>query len=134
MNKKINGTASFLISRLEKDVRGFLTTLLILAIIKKQERTWGYKIKQELKKITDSDSYINDSSLYTILRNLESNKYGQLIISEMDKRRRYYTLTPQGFEELTLAVNRWIILMEKSKKILFSLDFPIDFLLEAIHD
>jgi len=125
-------SSSFLVDRLEKDVRGFLTTLLILAIIKKQERTWGYKIKQELKKITQSETYINDSSLYTILRNLESDKYGQLIISEMEKRRRYYTLSSQGGKELTLAVNRWIELMENSKKVLSTLDFPINILLEAL--
>lgn len=124
-------STSFLSERLEKDVRGYLTTLLILGIIKKQKRTWGYQIKQELKLITESSAYINDSSLYTILRNLESEKYGQLVKSEMVKRRRYYVLSKKGETDLDSAVIQWLNLMEKSKTLFSDLELYTSWL-EAI--
>ncbi len=97
--------------RLEKEVKGMLTTLLILGIIKKEKRIWGYKIKKNLKQLTQADSYISDSSLYTTLRSLEK-KYG-LLSSKMEERRRYYFLTDLGSQITDQAFTYWLRLVQE---------------------
>ena len=98
--------------RLEKDARGALTAILILSIIQKEEKIWGYQIKKELKEITNATSHIKDSSLYTVLRNLEKNY--KLLSSEMKERRRYYSLTKLGRQEIAHAFEYWLGLVQTS--------------------
>ena len=100
--------------RLEKDARGALTAILILSIIQKEEKIWGYQIKKELKEITNATSHIKDSSLYTVLRNLEKNY--KLLSSEMKERRRYYSLTELGKQEITHAFEYWFSLIQTSMR------------------
>jgi len=107
--------------RLEKEVKGFLTTLLILGIIKKEKRIWGYKIKKNLKQLTQADSYISDSSLYTTLRSLEK-KYG-LLSSKMEERRRYYFLTDLGSQITDQAFTYWLKLVQEGNLAIKKLNF-----------
>jgi DNA-binding PadR family transcriptional regulator len=99
-----------LLNRLEKEIKGSLITLLILVIIMKNEKIWGYQIKLTLKKLTGSN--IQNSTLYTILRNLEKNY--DLLTSEMIERRRYYTLSTKGIKETYKAINYWFTMMNSS--------------------
>ena len=107
--------------RLEKEVKGLLTTLLILGIIKKEKRIWGYKIKKNLKQLTQADSYISDSSLYTTLRSLEK-KYG-LLSSKMEERRRYYFLTDLGSQITDQAFTYWLKLVQEGNLAIKKLNF-----------
>lgn len=107
--------------RLEKEVKGMLTTLLILGIIKKEKRIWGYKIKKNLKQLTQADSYISDSSLYTTLRSLEK-KYG-LLSSKMEERRRYYFLTDLGSQITDQAFTYWLKLVQEGNLAIKKLNF-----------
>ena len=91
--------------RIEKDAKGALSAILILSIIKMEGRTWGYHIKKQLSFLTAGKFQIKDSSLYTILNNLEE-KY-KLIQSIKEKKLRYYSLTELGFEELQLSHDYW---------------------------
>lgn len=123
------GKNSFsLIDRLEKDVKGSLTTLLILGIIRMESRTWGYQIKKRLKEVTNSEYYIKDSSLYTILRNLETHY--KLVVSEMEERRRYYSLTKMGLQETDQAYDYWLNIIRTSMKSFQKISFsiPLDLL------
>ena len=104
--------------RLNKEIKGSLNALLILLIIQKSKKTWGYHIKQTLKILMGES--IQNSSLYTILRNLESN-YG-LLKSEMHERRRYYSLTDKGIQETQDAVQYWLNMHKKSLKIFKNFD------------
>lgn len=110
-----------LIDRLEKDVKGSLTTILILGIIRMEGRTWGYQIKKKLKEVTKNDSYIKDSSLYTILRNLETHY--KLVVSEMEERRRYYSLTDRGVQQINQAFTYWLNLVRSSSQAFEELGF-----------
>lgn len=107
--------------RLEKEVKGMLTTLLILGIIKKEKRIWGYKIKKNLKQLIQADSYISDSSLYTTLRSLEK-KYG-LLSSKMEERRRYYFLTDLGSQITDQAFTYWLKLVQEGNFAIKKLNF-----------
>lgn len=113
-----------LIDRLEKDAKGSLTTILILGIIKREGKTWGYQIKKTLKTITQGDSYIKDSSLYTSLRNLEVNY--KLIKSEIKERRRYYSLTELGLQEIDQIYEYWQNLVQVGTEAFEKLNFPIE--------
>ena len=95
-----------ILDRFVKDLKGSLTTLLILLIIDSEKEIYGYKIKKLLKRITFSENMITDSTLYTSLRSLES-KY-QLICSIAKKPRVYYSLTDKGKIELKNLLSFWV--------------------------
>ncbi|MFX1249728.1 MAG: PadR family transcriptional regulator, partial [Promethearchaeota archaeon] len=63
------------------------------------------------KQLTQTDSYISDSSLYTTLRSLEK-KYG-LLSSKMEERRRYYFLTDLGSQITDQAFTHWLKLVQE---------------------
>ena len=109
-----------LIDRLDKDVKGSLTFILIILIIKTEKRTWGYQIKKKLQILTQSDSAISDSTLYTVLRNLENNYW--LIESEVEERRRYYSLTKLGITETDRVAKYWQNLLLTSVELFQKLD------------
>ncbi|MHA2226429.1 MAG: PadR family transcriptional regulator [Candidatus Hodarchaeales archaeon] len=101
-----------LTDRIEKDAKGSLNAILILGIIRMKGNTWGYQIKKILKELTGGRYQIKDSSLYTILSNLE-DKY-RLISSTKESKLRYYSLTNLGVEEIKRACIYWQDLMKIS--------------------
>lgn len=101
-----------LIDRLEKDAKGSLVFILILAIIHTDQNTWGYQIKKKLQLIMNSDQEISDSTLYTTLRNLEKN-YG-FVTSEFIEKRRIYKLSEYGKEHINVIYDYWIKLLQQS--------------------
>lgn len=103
-------SASSYLTRLEKDAKGSLTAILILMIIKYDEKTWGYNIRKKLARITNKSIEINYSSLYTILRNFEEKYF--LVESIMEDKRRYYSMTPKGNKELLEIRDFWKDLIE----------------------
>lgn len=121
INSKTVKNSFSLIDRLEKDVKGSLTTILILGIIRMEGRTWGYQIKKKLKELTKSETSIKDSSLYTILRNLETHY--MLVVSEMEERRRYYSLTDRGVQEINQTFTYWLNLVRSSLQTFEELGF-----------
>ncbi|MHA2245211.1 MAG: PadR family transcriptional regulator [Candidatus Hodarchaeales archaeon] len=101
--------------RIKKDARGALSAILILSIIRMEGRTWGYHIKKQLGALTANEFQIKDSSLYTILNNLEE-KY-KLIQSIKEKKLRYYSLTEQGLVELQRTHDYWHELVAIGNKV-----------------
>lgn len=120
-NSVISQKSATLTERLEKDMKSGYITILILQIIKNEKQVWGYRIKQLLQQLTGNE--IQNSSLYTILRNLES-KY-HVVTSEMIDRRRYYVLTPEGHKQSLKAVNFWSELLSESKTHFKKLNIPL---------
>lgn len=119
-----------LIDRLEKDAKGSLTTILILAIIHKHENTWGYQIKQILSEITKIENPINDSTLYTTLRNLENNY--KLIKSEFSDRRRTYKLSDSGEVEINNIYSYWTQLILNSIEYFNNAQIPLPKILQEV--
>lgn len=109
MSKK----ARSLVERINKDVKGSLTVLLILKIIERGEKPWGYEIKQQLAEITGNEP-IKDSTMYTALRALE-NTY-MLVESEMKERQRHYWIREDGKSEIEQAKNYWWEIFRMSRK------------------
>ena len=109
-----------LVGRFDKEIKGSLNVLLVLKIIEKNTRSYGYQIKKSVEIITGSTMKLNDSSLYTLLRSLES-RY-KVIQSEEDYPRVYYRLTPKGKEALSQLESYWDFIVNIISKALNNLE------------
>jgi DNA-binding PadR family transcriptional regulator len=84
---------------------------VLLFLLKKKGRTYGYDLASELRKYALTDAEIEISALYRTLRQLEQNN---CVTSAWDVEgsgpaRRLYVLTPRGkrhFEEWVTVLDR----------------------------
>lgn len=86
--------------------RGLLEVCVLAAI--KNEPSYGYKIIKDIQPCQE----ISESTLYPILRRLESAEYLTVRSAEHNGRlRKYYSITPLGLERLELFKEDWKELM-----------------------
>ena len=81
---------------------------------------YGYSISKTIIQITDNAWQIKEATLYSGLRRLEAEK---LINSywgneSQGGRRKYYTLTPDGYDYLEESVKKWEVTKSVMDKIL----------------
>ena len=93
----------------------------ILAILRQKE-TYGYEISQQLEAC--GFGKVAEGTIYPLLLRLEKNgllraTYRQ---SEVGPKRKYYTLTDHGEEELLLFVQNYAELTRAVSRLLQSLD------------
>ena len=82
--------------------RGLLDVCVLAAI--KNEDSYGYKIIKDLKPVTD----LSESTLYTILKRLESAGMLTVRSAEHDGRlRKYYRITERGVERIEEFKVEW---------------------------
>lgn len=75
----------------------------VLAVIKEEE-SYGYMIIKQMESLLP----ISESTLYPILKRLESNKLVSSYSVEHNGRlRKYYQITPNGIENLNEFVVSW---------------------------
>ena len=75
----------------------------VLAVIKEEE-SYGYMIIKQMESLLP----ISESTLYPILKRLESNKLVSSYSVEHNGRlRKYYQITPNGIENLKEIVVSW---------------------------
>lgn len=75
----------------------------VLAVIKEEE-SYGYIIIKQMESLLP----ISESTLYPILKRLESNKLVSSYSVEHNGRlRKYYQITPNGIENLNEFVVSW---------------------------
>lgn len=80
-----------------------LIEFLILSILDKED-SYGYEISQTIKLIAD----IKESTLYPILKKLEKSQYLETYSQEYQgRKRKYYSLTPNGREQLSTLKEEW---------------------------
>ena len=80
-----------------------LIEFLILAILDKED-SYGYEISQTIKLIAD----IKESTLYPILKKLEKSQYLETYSQEYQgRKRKYYSLTSNGREQLSTLKEEW---------------------------
>jgi PadR family transcriptional regulator PadR len=111
-----------ILDQLEKDNNGAITTIFILTIIFYKKRTWGYEIKKTLKEIMNSKKSIEDSTLYTKLKELEND---ELIISEreLESPRKYYEISPKGEKIVSKAIKLWFRIVKNNIEAFSKLGF-----------
>ena len=82
-----------------------LIEFLILAILE-QGDSYGYEISQTIKLIAK----IKESTLYPILKKLDTNRYLTTYAREYQGRmRKYYSLTKIGEEQLFVLREEWTL-------------------------
>ena len=82
--------------------RGILDVCVLKAI--KNEDSYGYKIIKDLSAFIE----LSESTLYTILKRLETNNMLIVRIVEHDGRiRKYYHITQLGLERIEEFKNEW---------------------------
>lgn len=85
-------------------VSALLIEYLILTIVETQD-SYGYEISQTIKLVAD----IKESTLYPILKKLEKNGFMTTYTKEYQgRKRKYYSLTDAGVEELKFLNSEWI--------------------------
>ena len=82
--------------------RGLLDVCVLTAI--KNEDSYGYKIIKDMKPYIE----LSESTLYTILKRLESAKLLTVKVAEHDGRlRKYYHITKDGIKRIEEFKTEW---------------------------
>lgn len=82
--------------------RGLLDVCVLAAI--KNRPTYGYQIIKDMEPYVS----ISESTLYPILRRLESGKFLTVQSVEHNGRlRKYYSITPAGLERIHSFIQEW---------------------------
>lgn len=81
-----------------------LIEFLILAVLERED-SYGYEISQTIKLIAN----IKESTLYPILKKLEKSGFLTTYSQEFQgRKRKYYSLTEVGREQLVTLKDEWI--------------------------
>ena len=90
-----------------KDVLSCICTsdrILILSVLQKED-SYGYEISRTVKLVAD----IKSPRFYPILKKLEKNGFMTTYTKEYQgRKRKYYSLTDAGVEELKFLNSEWI--------------------------
>ncbi len=83
-----------------------LLDAIVLAVVSQDdEGTYGYKITQEVRNAMD----LSESTLYPVLRRLQKEGYLEIFDKAYSGRnRRYYKVTPEGYERLLQYKAEWL--------------------------
>tara|TARA_R110002050_G_scaffold87066_3_gene184613 strand:+ start:45 stop:377 length:333 start_codon:yes stop_codon:yes gene_type:complete len=81
-------------------IKGFLEDI-VLQLIRKNDKMYGYEISQKVKEITAGEINLTEGALYPVLHRLESQNLLIVTYKKVDGRvRKYYELTPEGGESI----------------------------------
>ncbi len=87
-----------------------LDAIVLAAVSKEQEGTYGYKITQEVRKALE----VSESTLYPVLRRLQKDECLTTFDMQYDGRnRRYYKITDRGNAQLEMYKQEWKIYSQK---------------------
>lgn len=88
-------------------IRGYTGTIVLNILA--QGDSYGYQISKDVTALSDGTYTINEATLYTVFRRLVKNGSitGYWGDETQGSRRKYYSITPQGREELTAAQENW---------------------------
>ena len=92
-----------------------LDAIVLAAVSKEPDGTYGYKITQEVRTVLE----ISESTLYPVLRRLQKDNCLETYDMEYGGRnRRYYKITEQGRRQLLLYSQEWKSYSGKISKML----------------
>ena len=104
-----------LVQNMLLELRRGVIAIAVLSQLSKDE--YGYSL---LKALSDKGMEIDQSTLYPLLRRLESQGLLQSDWRIMDEARprRYYIISPQGREVLKKLKSEWSVMAETMKQLL----------------
>lgn len=98
------------------------TEALILEVLRRHGRMYGYEMAQKIKELSGEKITISEGSLYPLLHRLHKNKVLTVEKEKIGKRvRKYYTLTPEGKSTAKAAAEELIDFMGTLQLILSQL-------------
>jgi PadR family transcriptional regulator, regulatory protein PadR len=104
---------------LRDQMRKGSTELVLLALLQ-QRPMYGYEIIQEMAQLGGGYFEMREGLLYPALHRLQ--KEGLLAAEWREtgsgRRRKYYTLTPAGEEQLKEQSSEWRVFMQKLREII----------------
>lgn len=81
-----------------------LDAIVLAAVSKEKDGTYGYKITQDVRNILD----VSESTLYPVLRRLQKDECLETYdLAFAGRNRRYYKLTEKGSAQLNLYRLEW---------------------------
>ncbi len=104
-----------LIQNMVLELRRGIISIAVLNLLNREE--YGYSL---LKALSDQGLEVDQSTLYPLLRRLESQGLLQSdwrIVDEA-RPRRYYVISPQGREVLAQLKQEWAVISETMQKML----------------
>ena len=92
-----------------KGLMAATTKPMILSILQ-EGKNYGYKIIQRIKEISGGSLQWSDGMLYPILHRLEKEGFitSEWIISDLGRKRKYYSITDAGKVELQTEKENWM--------------------------
>jgi DNA-binding PadR family transcriptional regulator len=92
-----------------KGLMAATTKPMILSILQ-GGKNYGYKIIQRVKEISGGSLHWSDGMLYPVLHRLEKEGFitSEWIISDLDRKRKYYSITEAGKVELHAEKESWM--------------------------
>ena len=99
-------------------LKGTLQTI-ILKLLENKEQMYGYEITQKVKEITAGEIKLTEGALYPALHKLEAEGLLETNIEIVDNRvRKYYRLTEEGGNEVSIKVNQTEAFIEQLQSLL----------------
>jgi len=92
-----------------KGLMAATTKPMILSILK-DGKNYGYEIIQRIKEMSGGSLHWSDGMLYPVLKRLEKEGFitSEWIITDQGRKRRYYSITEVGKEELKAEKENWM--------------------------
>lgn len=99
-------------------VKGSLTTI-ILKLVGKEGRMYGYEITQRVRQLTDGQIRLTEGALYPSLHKLEAEGYLTTKSEIVEGRaRKYYYLTEEGEKVSAQKISETAAFVQQLQKIL----------------
>ena len=91
-----------------KELMGASAIPIILSVLKNGD-SYGYEIVQRVKEITNGEIKWKEASIYPVLKKLENERMIKSYwkVMEGERPRKYYTLLPDGNEQLAKTKHEW---------------------------
>jgi transcriptional regulator len=99
-------------------VQGTLDMLVLKALL--FGPLHGYGVVQWIRQTTDDAVQVEEGALYVSLHRMEKRVWlrSEWGLSENNRRAKYYTLTAEGREQLTVGAKNWSKYVEAVSKVL----------------
>lgn len=93
---------------ISKDLTAASSTPIVLAILAEGD-SYGYAILQRVREVSGGRLEWTDGMLYPVLHRLSRLGHvdARWVVADSGRRRRYYSITPQGREHLLEQQRQW---------------------------